>query len=83
MGGQSSIRPYWRCYYNNTKVIIYEADSTNTKRLEVRRHELHGLLDEDELKDAKLCVFAHAQDMDRALSKAEIASALHLPALKN
>ena len=59
------------------------ADSTNTKRLEVRRHELHGLLDEDELKDAKLCVFAHAQDMDRALSKAEIASALHLPALKN
>ena len=83
LGGQSSIRPYWRCYYNDTKAIIYVVDSTDTERLEVTRQELHGLLDEEELKDAKLCVFAHAQDMDRALSKAEIASALHLPALKN
>ena len=40
-------------------------------------------MDEEELKDAKLCVFANKQDMDGALSEADIASALHLPTLKN
>jgi ADP-ribosylation factor family len=23
LGGQTSIRPYWRCYYPNTQAIIY------------------------------------------------------------
>ena len=23
LGGQTSIRPYWRCYYSNTDAVIY------------------------------------------------------------
>jgi ADP-ribosylation factor-like protein 1 len=29
LGGQSSIRPYWRCYYKNTDAIIYVVDSVH------------------------------------------------------
>jgi len=29
LGGQSSIRPYWRCYYPNTNAVIYVVDSAD------------------------------------------------------
>ena len=44
LGGQSSIRPYWRCYYPNTDAIIFVVDSTDTERLETARVELHTML---------------------------------------
>ena len=28
LGGQTSIRPYWRCYYANTAAVIFVVDST-------------------------------------------------------
>ena len=58
LGGQSSIRPYWRCYYQNTQAIIYVVDSTDKDRLEIAKQELHAMLAEEELKDTKLCVFS-------------------------
>ena len=33
LGGQTSIRPYWRCYYPNTQAIIYVVDSSDTERI--------------------------------------------------
>jgi GTPase SAR1 family protein len=33
LGGQTSIRPYWRCYYPNTDAIIFVVDSCDTERL--------------------------------------------------
>ena len=29
LGGQTSIRPYWRCYYPNTDAIIFVVDSAD------------------------------------------------------
>ena len=29
LGGQTSIRPYWRCYYTNTDAVIYVVDSAD------------------------------------------------------
>ncbi|EFA79574.1 ARF-like protein [Heterostelium album PN500] len=34
LGGQSAIRPYWRCYYPNTNAIIYVVDSSDPDRLD-------------------------------------------------
>merc|ERR1711971_408418 len=31
LGGQTSIRPYWRCYYTNTDAIIYVVDSADSR----------------------------------------------------
>ena len=33
---QTSIRPYWRCYYQNTNAVIYVVDSADQVRLRVR-----------------------------------------------
>lgn len=76
-------RPYWRCYYSNTDAVIYVVDSVDKDRMQTSREELHAMLEEEELKDAALLVFANKQDMEGALSSAQVADALGLSTLKN
>lgn len=45
LGGQTSIRPYWRCYYPNTDAIIYVVDSADVDRLDIAKQELHAMLE--------------------------------------
>ena len=54
LGGQTHIRPYWRCYYQNTNAIIYVVDSADAERMGISKQELHAMLEEEELKDAAL-----------------------------
>ena len=72
LGGQTSIRPYWRSYYANTAAVIFVVDSTDIERLEIAADELRSMLNEDELKDAALLVFANKQDQVRPLSNANV-----------
>jgi ADP-ribosylation factor-like protein 1 len=65
LGGQTSIRPYWRSYYANTAAVIFVVDSTDIERLEIAADELKNMLNEEELKDAALLVFANKQDQVR------------------
>lgn len=44
--------------------------------------ELLAMLEEEELKDAALCVFANKQDLPGALTSAQITEALGLAAVK-
>ncbi|KAI8575910.1 hypothetical protein K450DRAFT_259350 [Umbelopsis ramanniana AG] len=83
LGGQTSIRPYWRCYYANTDAVIYVVDSADKDRVETSKEELHSMLEEEELKDAALLVFANKQDMQGAMNAAEVSEALGLSTLKN
>jgi hypothetical protein len=59
LGGQTTIRPYWRCYYPNTDAIIFVVDSCDTDRLGIAKQELMAMLEEEELKDTILLVRAH------------------------
>ncbi|GFX38830.1 ADP-ribosylation factor-like protein 1 [Trichonephila clavipes] len=83
LGGQTSIRPYWRCYFSNTDAIIYVVDSADRDRVGVSKHELVSMLKEDELKKAILVVLANKQDVEGALTVPEVHQALGLDALKN
>jgi len=83
LGGQTNIRPYWRCYYANTNAIIYVVDSTDADRLALSRKELMAMLEEEELKATVLLVFANKQDMKGALSDAEVSQQLGLHTIKN
>jgi len=83
LGGQTSIRPYWRCYYANTDAIIYVVDSSDRERLALAKQELIAMLEEEELASSVLAVFANKQDISGAMSPAEISEALGLSALKN
>ncbi|KAJ7404620.1 hypothetical protein WISP_144333 [Willisornis vidua] len=83
LGGQTSIRPYWRCYYSNTDAVIYVVDSCDRDRIGTSKSELVAMLEEEELKKAILVVFANKQDMEQAMTPTEMANALGLPALKD
>jgi len=83
LGGQTSIRPYWRCYYANTAAVIFVIDSTDIDRLSTASDELAAMLGEDELRDAALLVFANKQDQPGAKGAGEISEALKLGDLKD
>ncbi|KAI0921468.1 Arf GTPase arf3, variant 3 [Taiwanofungus camphoratus] len=78
LGGQSSIRPYWRCYFPNTSAIVYVIDSSDTARLPTSRSELLTMLSEDELAGVPLLVFCNKQDVDGARKPEEISEQLGL-----
>lgn len=83
LGGQTSIRPYWRCYYANTAAVIFVVDSTDKDRMSTASKELHMMLQEEELQDAALLVFANKQDQPGALSASEVSKELSLVELKD
>lgn len=83
LGGQTTIRPYWRQYYSNTMGIVYVVDSSDRERLELTRDELANMLQEQELKNAVLLVFANKQDAAGCLTETEISTALGLGQIKD
>jgi ADP-ribosylation factor-like protein 1 len=83
LGGQTSIRPYWRCYYAHTAAVVFVVDSTDLERLEVAAEELRSMLAEEELRDAALLVFANKQDQPGAKGAGDISDALALGQLRD
>ena len=59
LGGQTGLRPYWRCYYQDTSAIVYVIDSADKERLEVARQEMELMLQEEELKGAPVLILAN------------------------
>ncbi len=82
VGGQDKIRPLWRHYYQNTQGLIFVVDSNDSDRIDAARDELHRMLNEDELRDAVLLVFANKQDLPNAMSAAEMTDKLGLHGLR-
>ncbi|KAI5290581.1 Arf GTPase arl1 [Ascosphaera aggregata] len=83
LGGQTSIRPFWRCYYANTAAVIFVVDATDIERLGTAADELAAMLNEEELRDASLLVFANKQDQPGAKNAGEISEALRLGELRD
>ncbi len=82
VGGQDKIRPLWRHYFQNTQGIIFVVDSNDRDRISEAREELQRMLNEDELRDALLLVFANKQDLPNAMNAAEITEKLGLHSLR-
>ncbi|RPA97636.1 ARF/SAR superfamily [Choiromyces venosus 120613-1] len=83
VGGQDKIRPLWRHYFQNTQGIIFVIDSNDRERVTEARDELQRMLNEDELRDALLLVFANKQDLPEAMDAAETTDKLGLHSLRN
>ena len=82
LGGQKTIRPYWRNYFDRTDVLIYVVDSSDSKRLGETATELTDLLLETKLKGVPLLVFANKQDLLNATEAKEIIRALKLKSIR-
>merc|ERR1712159_960711 len=83
VGGQDKIRPPWRHYYQNTQGLIFVVDSNDRDRIDDAREELNRMLNEDELKDAVVLVFANKQDLPQAMPAAEVTEKLGLQQMRN
>merc|ERR1719247_285735 len=78
IGGQKTIRPYWKNYFDNTDVLIYVVDCADRRRVEEAQDELMELLDEDKLAGVPLLLFANKQDLINAAAPEEVVEALAL-----
>ncbi len=61
VGGQDWIRELWRQYIMNTQALIFVVDCTDRERIPQARDELHRILEDVDLRDAVLLVFANKQ----------------------
>ncbi|KRX03375.1 P-loop containing nucleoside triphosphate hydrolase [Pseudocohnilembus persalinus] len=78
IGGQTTIRSYWRNYFEQTDGLIWVVDSSDKMRLEMCKEELHNLLKQEKLVGATLFIFCNKQDIKGALSPEEISKFLEL-----
>lgn len=78
IGGQTTIRSYWRNYYEQTDAIIWVVDSTDASRFSVVWDELSGILEEEQLQGASLLILANKQDLPGAVSAEDIGQFLQL-----
>jgi len=77
------IHPLWRHFYQNAQGIIFVVDSNDRDRIEDAREELTKMLNEDEMGDAVLLVFANNKDLPNAMSAAEVTDKLGLHNMHN
>jgi len=83
VGGQDKIRPLWRHYFQNTQGLIFVVDSNDRERIQEAREELDKMLNEEELRNSALLVFANKQDLPNAMTVAELTDKLGLHNLRN
>jgi ADP-ribosylation factor-like protein 2 len=83
IGGQKSIRSYWRNYFEQTDGVVWVMDSADRRRALDCKQELHALLQEERLAGATLLVFANKQDLQGALTLEEVRDVLALDEIKS
>ena len=81
VGGQDKIRILWKHYYQNTDCLIFVVDSNDRERIGEAAEELKKMLAEDELKDSVVLIMANKQDLDGALSPADVTKELGMSEL--
>ena len=82
IGGQSSIRAYWRNYFEKTDGLVWVVDSSDTSRFDLVRQELEGLLQQERLAGATLLVWANKQDIQGSATSEKIVESLKLQDLQ-
>ena len=82
VGGQDKIRALWRHYYENTDALIWLVDSADAARMAECKDELHHVLRDDGLRNAKVLVLANKQDLPKAARADRVAEALELHSLR-
>ncbi|RMZ73085.1 adp-ribosylation factor family [Pyrenophora seminiperda CCB06] len=82
VGGQKTLRTYWKNYFEKTDTLIWVVDATDRERIDDCRQELAGLLLEERLSGASLLVFKNKSDVPGSMSEDEIREGLRLDAIK-
>ncbi|KAI9668627.1 MAG: hypothetical protein M1831_001066 [Alyxoria varia] len=82
VGGQKSLRTYWKNYFEKTDTLIWVVDATDRERMDDCGTELAGLLLEERLMGASLLVLNNKRDVAGSMDEDEIRRALQLDAIR-
>lgn len=83
IGGQETIRSYWKNFYDDTDILIYVIDAADAKTIDKANVELNKLLEEDKLAGCTLLVFANKQDLRGAMTAAVLGERLSLTSIRD
>jgi len=83
VGGQDKIRPLWRHYYTGTQGLIFVVDCADRDRIDEARQELHRIINDREMREAIILIFANKQDLPEAMKPHEIQEKLGLTRLRD
>ena len=67
VGGQDKIRPLWRHYYTGTQGLIFVVDCADRDRIDEARQELHRIINDREMREAIILIFANKQDLPEGM----------------
>ncbi|KAL8828514.1 MAG: hypothetical protein Q9170_006567 [Blastenia crenularia] len=81
VGGQKTLRTYWRNFFEKTDALIWVVDAADRLRVDDCRQELEGLLLEERLMGASLLVLSNKTDIQGSMSDDKIRKALALDAI--
>ena len=81
IGGQTTIRSYWKNYFEQTDGVVWVVDSSDKLRLKDCKDELHSLLKQDKLAGSTLLVLCNKQDIEGALTTDQIKDVLELDSI--
>jgi len=82
VGGQKTLRSYWRNYFEKTDALIWVVDATDRLRINDCREELAGLLLEERLMGASLLIFLNKTDVEGCMTVSDIHEGLQLDMIK-
>jgi len=83
VGGQKSLRPYWRNYFERTDAVIWVVDTTDVERLDKDcANELHSLVNEECLYGVTVLIMANKSDLIGSLPASTIKEILRLDDIK-
>lgn len=82
VGGQDKIRVLWRHYFRGTDALVYVVDCEDRERIDIARDELHKMLQQEELRDSAVLVFANKQDLPNAMHPDEVMQKLSMDAIR-
>lgn len=78
VGGQASIRPFWRNYFDATDGLLFVVDAADPARLPAAGRVIAQVCKEERLAGVPLCVLANKQDVPGAMDARAVAAALGL-----
>lgn len=82
VGGQDSLRTFWRHHFTGTQAVVYVVDSNDTDRIQQSGNELREMMASPELRFACLLVLANKSDLPYAARLADIRRRMRLEELK-
>ncbi len=82
IGGQDRLRPLWMHYYKNSDAVIFVVDSNDTDRMQEAKDVLASVMNDKELENVLLLVYANKQDLPNAKTSTDMIPLLGLKDIK-